>query len=266
MSRWKGTEFRLFVLYIGPVVLQDILPHDNLMYFNTLSCAARILSHPVDCYANNQYARDLLVHFVETFKVLYGEYNMIYNVHNLIHIHDDVNKFGPLDNFSAWPFENFMHGLKNMVRKAEKPLCQLYNRLTEKGLIFPNENVPKQSAIPIVCRKTGTLLPFNCTNAHERIQFKQFVLTNREPNNCCLLKDKAIVLIEHIGYKNEVPVIIGRKYTDQEALPVYPCQSVNLDVYVTSRLSDLQIWNLTDIENKTLKLPFKERFLHPELK
>ena len=29
---------------------------------------------------------------------------LVYNVHNLIHLVDDVEKFGPLDTFSAYSF------------------------------------------------------------------------------------------------------------------------------------------------------------------
>lgn len=45
LERWKATELRLFLLYIGPVVLQNYLPQNYLLHFNSLHCAIRILCH-----------------------------------------------------------------------------------------------------------------------------------------------------------------------------------------------------------------------------
>ena len=36
----------------------------------------------------------------------------MYNVHGLIHIAEDVKRFGPLDSYSAFPFENYLGHLK----------------------------------------------------------------------------------------------------------------------------------------------------------
>lgn len=63
---------------------------------------------------------------------LYGKDNTIYTVHNLIHLSDDAKQFGPLDSFSTFPFENYLHSLKRLLRKYE-PLPQLHRRLIEKS-------------------------------------------------------------------------------------------------------------------------------------
>lgn len=53
LSRWKATEFRQFLLYLGPVVLLNILSEVNLRHFNALNCAIRILCHPTDIVSSN---------------------------------------------------------------------------------------------------------------------------------------------------------------------------------------------------------------------
>lgn len=68
------------------------------------------------------YAQQLLNHFVENFKILYSEHKVSHNVHNLIHMPDDVKNFNVLDSFSAFKFENFMQYLKRLIRKSHKPL------------------------------------------------------------------------------------------------------------------------------------------------
>lgn len=86
IDRWKATEFRIFLLYLAPVLLHKFLSPTYMKHFLTLHCAIRILCHPQDYIKKNQYAKDLLLYFVQYYSVLYGKENMIYTVHNLIHL------------------------------------------------------------------------------------------------------------------------------------------------------------------------------------
>lgn len=130
VDRFKATEFRQFLLYTGPVILENYIPQNYLIHFITLHCAIRILSHEEDCLSNNDYARSLLRYFVENCKTLYGEKILIYNFHNLIHLPDDVLKFGHLDSFSAFPFENYLYILKKKLKK----LVNLYSKYIKESL------------------------------------------------------------------------------------------------------------------------------------
>lgn len=56
---------------------------------------------------------------------------MTYNMHNLCHLATNVLEHGPLDNTSAFPFENFMFTLKNSIRKPNFVVTQIYNRCAE---------------------------------------------------------------------------------------------------------------------------------------
>lgn len=133
--RWKATEFRFFLLYLTPFILYDILPNDynDFLHFSVLHCAIRILCDPLNCVRNKEYAAKLLLWFVQNFKRLYGTKNCVYNVHNLIHLADDINTFRvPLDDFSCFPFENEMKNVKRYLRKHDKPLSQIFKRISEK--------------------------------------------------------------------------------------------------------------------------------------
>jgi len=50
---WKGTEFRQFLLYTGPVVLKNVLREDMYINFITLHIAVTILVSPVLSKDNN---------------------------------------------------------------------------------------------------------------------------------------------------------------------------------------------------------------------
>lgn len=81
ITNWKATEFRSFLLYLGPVVLRKVLATDIYNNFLTLHVAIVILA----CERLNKflnYAKDLLKHFVSDFSKLYGErYPIIFSAH-----------------------------------------------------------------------------------------------------------------------------------------------------------------------------------------
>ncbi|XP_073956617.1 uncharacterized protein isoform X2 [Choristoneura fumiferana] len=130
VKRWKATEFRQFLLYTGPLVLLK-LRSEYLSYYEnflSLTVSMSILLNPEYCFEYNDYARNLLKHFVKTFINIYGSQMATYNLHGLIHLSDDVFEFGALDSCSAFPFENFLQVFKKNIRKGDKPLQQIIKR------------------------------------------------------------------------------------------------------------------------------------------
>ncbi|KAE9542483.1 hypothetical protein AGLY_003344 [Aphis glycines] len=77
-------------------------------------------------------AKSIMNDFVKRFAYLYGSHFVSHNIHSLIHLCDDYNLYGPLDNVSCFKFENYICGLKKMVRKNDKPLQQVVKRFQER--------------------------------------------------------------------------------------------------------------------------------------
>lgn len=63
---WKATEFRLILLYIGPLAFKSVLKKNTYIYFLTLHVIIRILSSQ---YFNEylSYAQDLVLFFIKIF-------------------------------------------------------------------------------------------------------------------------------------------------------------------------------------------------------
>jgi len=79
--RWKATEFRSFLFYIGPLVLKSIVSKDCFKNFMALNIAMTILLSP-NLGSLIQYADDLLNYFVLTLEQIFGQYLMSSNNNN----------------------------------------------------------------------------------------------------------------------------------------------------------------------------------------
>lgn len=131
LSHWKATEFRTFLLKTGPIALFGSLPAEMYNHFLALHCAVTI------CSSENlkkflPIARGLFRSFTERFGELYGEENKTYSIHSIIHVVDDVERFGVLDNYSAFPGESNLGFLKNLLRGGHLPLQQVVKRIDER--------------------------------------------------------------------------------------------------------------------------------------
>lgn len=229
IDRWKATEFRLFLLYIGPVVLKYILSKEAYRHFLSLSVAIRIFCDKKSSIQNIEYGQSLLMYFVQKYKVLYGKENVTYNVHNLIHLVDDVKIHGPLDAFSAFKFENYMSQLKKLLKNSRHPLQQIANRIKEKWSL-PLANMNERNPI---LRSNGKITTLN---------FENFKITSKDKDACVMLKDKRVIKV-HSFFEHENKIIChGSQFNNKLSFFDCPCDSTYVDIFLVS------IDNVTDVE------------------
>lgn len=145
IEHWKATEFRNFLLFTGPLVLKKAF----YLHFMKLHCAIKILITPDLCLLNNEIAHNLIVEFVEEFKIHYGQKFVTYNIHSLIHLSFYVKIHGCLDNFSAFKYENYLGLIKKQIKNSQFPLQEAVNRIIEKMNIFYNDNINEITSIEI---------------------------------------------------------------------------------------------------------------------
>lgn len=262
-GQWKATELRQFLLYTGPIILQKELKPVIYSNFLTLHVATRIL-----CQNNNtdeyiEYANKLLKHFVQCFIKHYGPEYVSHNIHGLLHIADSVKQFGPLDTFSAFPFENFMRELKSLLRKSEKPLEQISNRYAELSFCkIDSDRKTNIAKISVKNRHENGSLISGCFNPQfSKVEFPHFIISVKCSDNCCLI-EKDIVYLKNIATSIEGNyIVIGRKFKIVEEFYNYPCSSTHLNIFKVSQLSDIQTWPLHKISCKFIKLLYRnERY------
>lgn len=132
LKMWKATEFRMFLMYTGPVILKDILPRNQYLHFMSLSVAVCILHNTTLVRRYYKYAHELLSFFVNEARSLYTDKFVVYNVHCLLHLSNIAHSNQCLQNCTAYRFENNMSNLKRCIRGTGSPIVQIANRLAEK--------------------------------------------------------------------------------------------------------------------------------------
>lgn len=147
LSRWKATELRLFLLYVGVLALKGNVAEEVYSLFLMFHVAFRIVSSPILVQIPEylDLAEELLSKFVKhcADKTVFGPLFVVYNVHSLLHLIEDVRKFGDVNSFSAFPFENYLGILKRMVRSGVKIPQQIAHRLIE----LDNVSEPRPNSI-----------------------------------------------------------------------------------------------------------------------
>lgn len=201
-KRYKATEFRLFLLYTGPIVLRQVPPkvYNN---FITLSLASTILiSNHYSKYEHFiSYAHELMKHFLTNSIQIYGPNFISYNIHSFLHLSDCVRLFGSLDNFSAFPFENFMQKLKKMVRKTSQPLQQVVRRIVEQNNILrPTKNTDNNLSIGLLMEHSDGPLINTCNPPqYKKLKTTEYCLNiNRIADRFVELKNKTIIEIKNL--------------------------------------------------------------------
>ena len=239
-------QFHLFLSYIGPVVLKDILPRELLQHFFQLHVAVKILSHDNFCTSYHNFANDLLHLYVKNCKTFFGPSFITCNVHNPIHLSDDVIRFGALFQFSAFPFENYLQTLKKFLRKHEHVISQVVCRIKEIEInLILDEKESFENISVLRPHKGGPIL----NNFPGYFQFKQLktkgvTLTCNRSDSCVVLKNPTdghrniVFVIKNIIKRNCRVFLLGHRFNNVENLFIVPCDSDLIGVQCASELSD----------------------------
>ncbi|XP_046395285.1 uncharacterized protein LOC124162718 [Ischnura elegans] len=259
--RWKATEFRQFLLYTGPLALLGITSDDVMKHFLILHVAIRILVSK-EYHADltmRKYSKDLLQFFVTHFCVLYGQENVSYNVHGLIHLTDDSDHLGPLDRFSAFRFENYLQVIKKSIRKHNAPLQQIINRVSERKLHYAKGKLEESS-----CNNKMKVRKIQCDNDHalnvKSPCYSHCILdcgkvTTKSPDNCVVMDDGSVVIVDHIATGNIGIVVVGRKFKSMASFYDSPINSNEVGIFKASDLSLEMLWPLNSIRHKGMCVP-----------
>lgn len=264
LKRWKGTELRHFLLYLGTVVLKRYLPTHVYNHFLLLHVAITILVRKDLHQSWLPVARQLLRQFVSKAKCreLYGRTILHYNFHALLHLADDVERYGNVDRWSAFIFENELQRLKRMVRGKTKPLQQVVNRVVsreEKGvevIVSPPDGLVASS----IKKTAGPAAGLLNVKHFSRYILNGRQLSLREGDNVVMLNDSSVVVISNFVQNEEGIWAIGKRFNQYTDLYKEPIKSSQLGIYAVEGLSGLpRKYSASKFMTKCVAVPFGHR-------
>ena len=122
LAFWKASELKNFLLYSGPIICFLSIPSKHFTHFNLLSTCISLLSSPVPTSLLPRL-EEAIRQYVIFYKAQFGDESMSINVHLLLHLVDNVKKFGPLTGTSAFAFESSC-GKIARLSSATKDKCK----------------------------------------------------------------------------------------------------------------------------------------------
>lgn len=257
-EHWKAVELRNFLLYFGPPLLGKYLEKRFYAHFIKLSCAITILASPKFALTHCDLAESLLREFVSEAGTLYGNGIYVYNVHSLIHLAQDVRQFGPLDTFSAFPFENYLGKLKKLVRGPALALQQVIKRHSELASTSLPSSKGQQS--PLLNEHHDGPEPPNFQGS----QYCEFILHGTHlsvklADNCVQVKDGNVVIIRNFLKEKEKISICGQFFKVLDNLYVSGVPSSQLGIFKASQLSsEYSLWSVKDVKCKCVCLAYEQ--------
>ena len=179
--------------------------------------------------------------FCRAFTKLYGPEFVIYNVHCLIHLPDDVRPFGALDGISAFPFENYLRSVKKLIRKLSLPLEQVIRRVSEKSLsLFPIRIEKKEHPFCKYEHNSGPLIWPELFNAiqYKSVELKSFIFSLTENNNCVLLNNSKVGILQNILKRDLDIFTVVKLFQNANSFYEYPLDSKKLNAFKVSQIED----------------------------
>ena len=249
LSTWKATEYRLFLLYVAPVILKnrEIVSKQHYENVINLSVAIRILS--TDNQEDNiDFVAKILKNFIQNCIKYYNPEFIAYNVHCLEHLPEDYLKYGNISKIDAFPFESYLGRMKLSIKSGHKPLQQVAKFVTAKNA----KNLPPSS---------DTFPLFKRFLNRKYLEFKSFTIVTGSigaADNCILLKDGSLAIVEDI-ILNDRYFFKCKKFKFLKDLFKTPIESRKVGIFVVWSL-DLngKLVPVDDLHSKCVLLPMKE--------
>ncbi|XP_060785073.1 uncharacterized protein LOC132891481 isoform X2 [Neoarius graeffei] len=213
-DRWKAAELCQFMIYSGPLVLRNILPQDLYENFMLFSVAMFLLLTPSISESMVCFSEKLLMAFVKHFGEVYGKDEIVFSVHQTIHLTHEYRQYGSLDNISSFPYENYLGKLKTMLRKPSQPLQQVVKRLSEEPVcLFPPPPTQPQLLHP---HQEGPL-PQHLSSGQQfkKVHFNDFCFSSKQGDDCLVIKNE-IVMVKNIIKHGDSVFVVYMKFKRRE--------------------------------------------------
>lgn len=259
LERWKATELHQFLIYSGPFVLKDVLPHKLYCNFMILKFAITILLVSDLNETYNEYARELLKGFVKHAVKLFGSKFCTYNTHALIHLPDDAEAFGNIYEVTCFPFENYLQMLKKMLRKSNQPLQQVVRRIEEHDQNYEANNTQFKKTSGKIFVMGRPIADYHSLDdqvgvAFKKLNFRGVILSTKCGNNCVQTKSNGIGRILYFFKHEDNISVVCEKLIVTGSFCDYPADSKLLSMFRVQLNGENFKFSVNEIAHKGLLL------------
>lgn len=258
---WKGLEYRTILLYVGMVVFKEALNDVEFDHFMILVSAVTICS----CNFYKKYlpiAKVLFNTYVRKYAHLYGKDSIGSNVHNLIHVVEDIQQLdvAHLNEISTYKYENCLRMLKMKIQTCKMPLEQIGRRIIEASTFEQNNNIDPIEFEPNVEFESVE----NGQKVHRKLNIKADVsLSARRAGDQWFLSGSGdVVNFEYVIQNYNEFEIFGKRVGNIIPYFFTPITSSYIHIYVSYEGvldNELSSYKLHEIMAKMIHLNVKER-------
>lgn len=217
-------------------------------------------------------AEKMFILYVNNYSKLYGEHAIGSNVHNLLHVVEDLkqNNIGNLMEISTYKFENCLQLLGLNLKNCYLLLEQISRRTIEaQNLIDFDIDSVNQRFTPTVSYENACI---NITAVHEFTQENSKIydkieiapdveLSNRKIGDSWFLsKSNEIVKMKYVIKEGSEFKIVGQYVKQKESFFAKPISSEKLKIYLSNGAcsDELRLYQLSSIAAKMICLPHDE--------
>lgn len=268
---FKATEFRTILLYTGLVIFKTTLPKHIYEHFLHLCLAVRLISCRTYVKSENlkRLARVLFLEYFKSFINYYGPESIVSNIHNIIHIMDDVDHLGPLTEISTYPFENYLRGIKLRTQASKMPLQQITRRIIELSIdsengLLNSKYVPSGQKIWMpelkyeLIESNSVLQKFRFI----RITPNTFISTRKVGDSWFITVDKKIVQMKYAFEKGNSFFICGNQLKNKTDYFKSPYSSHFTDIYLCNQDRDEDtVHKIESIKSKMICIPNENEYV-----
>lgn len=237
IDAWTAYDWRQFLLYHGPIVLENRLPTKYYIHFVCLHLAARIM---INRNEHKQYgafiAGFLLKRFVADFSSLYGADQLDYNIHNLLHYEEVIQRFGSIEDVGGFVFDDQMDRLSAMLAN-----CRLDVTLEQLRQLLEEQ-------------ETTTSVRFVndiYLDHHYNLNFNNFLLNTSHTDSYVITTKGIVKVFKIVQNGNGTILLLGQKYT--KACILYQVPLTDAKLWLVSELDDLEAFQLSEVIVKGIR-------------
>lgn len=238
------------------------MPEHEYNHFILLFVAVRICS----CSVYKKYhplASKLFALYIDQYKTIYGKHHIGSNVHNLIHIVEDLKNcnIDNLSKISTYKYENTLRLLGLKLKHTNRPLEQVVCRIMEENKVKSNHQ--NNTSVKAFKPKVSHEYEFENRKVFRTIEIAPNVsLSNRKSNNSWFLTKKKEIVKFDFADGNDFK-LFGKKVKENQSFFIDPISSIKLDIYESAAELDgnLKSFDIDCIEAKMIRLSYKDKFV-----